>query len=190
MKKKNIPNILSICRICLVPVFILAYFASDSPVKIAALVVYIIAAVTDFLDGYIARRCNMISNLGKVLDPLGDKLMMVAAITCMTIDGVLPRWIVEIIAAKEILMGVGGLIIHRCAKVEIPPANMFGKTSTVVFLTVCATMLVLPEVPPEAIAAMFGVALILMIAALVSYVLTFRKVMKEQREADAPGGGD
>lgn len=176
----HIPNILSAFRIALVPVFILVYFNEPGDVKTWALIVYVIASISDALDGIIARKYNLISNLGKVLDPLGDKLMLLAVITCITVDGLLPVGTIVIIAVKEAMMGIGGLIIHRRAKVEIPPSNIFGKTSTVVFIVVCIVLMVFPGIPDNYATAMVGVAIGLAFAALISYILTFLSVMRKQ----------
>ncbi|MDR0905113.1 MAG: CDP-alcohol phosphatidyltransferase family protein [Oscillospiraceae bacterium] len=183
MKLKNVPNIISAFRILLVPVFIFVYFADAHYVKGFAIGVYALAAITDFLDGAIARRYNLISNLGKVLDPLGDKMMMVAAMICITIDGFLPVWAVSVVVIKELLMGIGGFVIHRRVKAEIPPSNIFGKTTTVVFIVVCLTLMAFPDIPPTYATAMVGVALGLMFAALLSYILMFSAMMKKKNNS-------
>ena len=61
--------------------------------KVAAAAVYAVASFTDFLDGFIARKYGLISNMGKILDPVGDKLMTLAVLTCITVDGVIPVWL-------------------------------------------------------------------------------------------------
>ena len=174
----HIPNLLSSIRIALVPVFVVMYFTDTDEVKTWALCVYIVAFITDALDGCIARRYNLTSNLGKVLDPLGDKLMMTAALTCMTISGRLPVWTVVIVVAKESAMGLGGLLIHRRAKVEIPPSNIFGKTATVVFVVACVIIMVFPSLPDIYATSLIALAIGLTFAALLSYVMTYRVVMK------------
>ena len=87
--RKNVPNILSAFRIALVPVFVAAYFLDGGKVKVFAAAVYALATLTDFLDGFIARKYNLITNLGRVLDPIGDKLMTLAVVSCITIDRII-----------------------------------------------------------------------------------------------------
>jgi CDP-diacylglycerol--glycerol-3-phosphate 3-phosphatidyltransferase len=181
MKLKTLPNLLSGFRICLVPVFVFAYFEDRGAVKTWAVSIYIVAAATDFLDGFIARRFALTSNLGKVLDPLGDKLMTAAALACITIDGLVPAWAIAAVATKELLMGAGGLVLHRMARAEIPPSNIFGKTATVAFVAVCAALMAFPSIPRLYASAMAGVAVGLTSAALISYILTFSAVMKRRR---------
>ena len=179
---KNIPNMLSSFRIFLVPVFVLAYFFDPNNVKGVAVGIYLLAAFTDFLDGAIARRYNLISNLGKVLDPLGDKMMMVAAMVCITIDGILPIWAVCIVVAKELLMGIGGVVIHRRAKAEIPPSNIFGKSATVVSIAACLALMLFPSIPTTCAAVIMGIAIALMVCALATYIYTYAVVMKKGKQ--------
>jgi CDP-diacylglycerol--glycerol-3-phosphate 3-phosphatidyltransferase len=165
-------------------VFVTAYFTDAHPVKVYAIAVYALASLTDFLDGYIARKYKLISNLGKVLDPLGDKLMMVAVLACITIDGVIPLWAIITVVVKEALMGIGGLVIHRLGKMEIPPSNILGKSATVVFFLVCATLMIFPDIPVYPASIMISAAIALMLMALGSYILTFVSVMKQRSKND------
>lgn len=176
---KNIPNILSSIRICLVPVFVALYFCQPGNVKIYAAVVYALASFTDFLDGYIARKYNLTSNLGKVLDPLGDKLMTLAVLTCITIDRVIPIWAVVVVLVKELIMIAGGAVIRKKQDGVIPPSNIFGKTSTVVFFIVCVTLMLFRSIPENIAAHMITAAIILMFFALISYIRTFIIIIKK-----------
>ena len=179
----KIPNILSAIRICLVPVFIAVYFTDEEPVKISAALVYAVAAFTDFLDGYLARKYGNISNLGKVLDPLGDKLMTVSVMACITIDGIIPFWAVLTAFCKEALMGIGGLVLHKRKRMEIPPSNILGKISTVVFFLVCVTLMLFEGISQTAATIMISVAIGLMLAALGSYVVTYAGIVQRDRKA-------
>ena len=175
---KNIPNILSSFRICLVPVFVIVYFSESAHSKIFAVLIYALASFTDFLDGFIARKYHITTNVGKVLDPLGDKLMTVAVLVSITVDGVIPVWVVSVAVAKEVLMGIGGLVVHRRGSGEIPPSNMIGKSSTVVFFLVCAALMLLPGIGRGLAVIMISVAVALMLAAFVSYITMFAKIMR------------
>jgi len=133
---KHIPNILSMLRILMVFVFFAAFQAGS---YVLALVVYVAAVLTDLLDGYLARRNNWITDLGKVLDPLADKLMLITAIACFYLKGWLPLWLLIIIVLKEVLMIVGGLFLWN--KKVVVYADWFGKIAAGCFnIAVVATL--------------------------------------------------
>ena len=173
----NLPNMLSLLRLCMVPLYVIVYFSGMKNAHLLALLVYALATFTDFLDGYLARKHNCITNLGKVLDPLGDKMLTTAVLVCLLIDGIIPGWIVLIIVAKEALMGLGGLVIHRKAKVEIPPSNYIGKTATVLFFVVCA-ILMLFKIDHTVAVALVSLAVAVSLAAFISYLCRFIRIMK------------
>ena len=177
---KIVPNIISIFRICLVPIFVMVYFSDPDDVKLNAVFVYALATFSDFLDGYLARRLMASSNLGKLLDPLGDKLLTMAVMVCITVDGIIPVWAVLVAGIKEILMAIGGFVVHKIARVEIPPSNLIGKTATVVFFLACVTLMLFRGIPTDVAAAIISGAIALMIVALASYVNTYVTVMKNR----------
>lgn len=127
----NIPNLLTVFRIFLIPIFLAVYFSSPETRLIHAVGIFVLAGATDVLDGYIARKYNQITKFGTVMDPLADKLMLITALTSFTITGIVPLILLVIILAKEIFMIVGGILTYR--KGIINPANKFGKTATFLF---------------------------------------------------------
>lgn len=174
------PNILSIFRICLVPLFALTYFSGIRNAGVWAFVIYVIASLTDMLDGYIARRFNLITDLGKVLDPLGDKLLTFCAVACLSISGILPGWILIIFICKELMMGLGGILVHKIAKSAIPPSNYWGKTATMLFSVTCAALILFSDrIPRTTALIMICICLAVSLAAFASYIVQFRKIMKE-----------
>lgn len=183
-----VPNIISTFRILLVPVFIIVYFYDTRHTKLAAVLVYALAAFSDFLDGFLARKFKASSSLGKILDPLGDKLMTISVMACITIDAIIPLWAVLIAGVKEILMAIGGFVMHKMANVEIPPSNIIGKASTVGFFLVCAALMLFRDIPHEAATALISAAIVLMLVALASYINTYIRIMKssgqKQREKE------
>ena len=181
---KSVPNLISIFRICLVPVFIFMYFIDERDTKFYAILVYACAAFSDFLDGFFARKYKASSNLGKLLDPLGDKLMTFAVILCITIDGILPIWAVIIVGIKEILMAIGGFVVHKVAHVEIPASNLMGKISTVIFFLVCVTVMLF-DIPENYIVIMISGAILLALLAFASYIHTYAAVMKIRKAENA-----
>lgn len=184
----NVPNMLSIFRLCLVPVFVVAYFSGAEHAQWYAVGIYAVATLTDYLDGHIARRYNLITDLGKVLDPLGDKMFTFSVLACITIDGIIPFWIVIIFVLKEALMGAGGIIIHKVASAPIPQSNIIGKTATVLFFLSCAALILIPDIPYVWAVTMMCVVLAVSMIALVSYVAKFLEIMKKKK--DTPNNGE
>lgn len=180
----NVPNILSIFRLCLVPVFIIVYFERIEIIGVnAAILIYAVASLTDVLDGRIARKYNLTSKLGKILDPLGDKAMTFAVLLCITIDKIIPLWAVIVFAVKEASMGIGGLLIHRRMN-EMPASNVLGKASTVIFFVVTIILMLFRQIPPGVSTAMIGFAIAVMILAFISYIATYIKIMKTSNKTN------
>lgn len=176
----NIPNLLSLLRLCLVPVFALAFFSPSPNAHTWAVLVYTLAFVTDIADGYIARKFNMITKLGRILDPLADKLMTFAVIICVALDGVIPMWAIAVFFCKEALMGLGGLLMYRKVR-DVTAANWWGKASTGVFFVVLAALVLFP-IPRPWSTVMISFALALTVAAFFRYARDFQKLMKMEKK--------
>ena len=130
MKLKNIPNVLSGIRICLVFVFAVLFFSEFEGHIIAALIVFLLAGATDIIDGYLARKFNWITALGKILDPVADKLMQCTVLVCLCIGGYVPLWFVIPFFIKEIgTLCIGFIVIKRRSVTVV--SKWYGK------LTVC-----------------------------------------------------
>ena len=130
MKLKHIPNILSIIRILLVFVFVYVLFVLDSPVW--ALIVFLFAGATDVVDGFLARKYNWITNLGKILDPFADKLMQCTVLVCLCIKDIVPIWFAAIFFLKEITtLLTGWLVIRRRSVVVV--SKWYGKAAVCLF---------------------------------------------------------
>ncbi len=125
----TIPNVLTIIRMLLIPVFAVLFFRGE---KIAALCVFCAASLTDMLDGYLARKLNQITDFGKLFDPLADKLMVLTAMVCQTFWGPLPLVAVIIVAAKELMMVLGG--VFMLSRNVVVYSNYFGKAAQVGFI--------------------------------------------------------
>lgn len=125
----NVPNILTMLRIAFIGVLIY-FFVTDRIYY--ALGTFLLAGLTDLLDGYIARKKNLITTFGKLMDPLADKLMLIAMLACLTAVGRVSIWVVLIVAAKELVMMIGSYAMFKRGIVVY--AHMIGKVATVVFL--------------------------------------------------------
>lgn len=166
----NIPNILTVIRLILIPVFIYFYYI-DEP--ITALVIYLIAGITDVLDGYIARRFNMSTKLGTVLDPLADKLMLIAALGCLTYSELIPSWVLYVVLLKECAMILGAAFMYFGKINRVIPSNVFGKVATIVFYIAVVTSL-LEAKPLYRDATMTGAVIITFVAFCNYLFLYFR----------------
>ena len=188
MKSKNvftIPNVLSLIRILLVPVIVWVYFdKSIANHYLIALVLVFLSAITDVLDGIIARKFNLITDLGKILDPIADKLTQFVVVFCLACDYPLMIVVAVIIFAKEILMLIGAVLFVKQGN-ETPYARWWGKLTTVVLYT---TMLlfILSSFLDAALPDWVSVtAISLCIACLVFSFLNYAMVFIEAKKAKA-----
>jgi len=101
MKKNNIPNLLSAIRIIMVPIFVCVFLTNYPDHVLPAILVFIAAGATDIIDGFIARKYNWSTRLGRLLDPLADKLLQASAFVCLFIVGLIPYWMVASISSKK-----------------------------------------------------------------------------------------
>lgn len=133
----NLPNKLTLLRILLIPVCLLLW-ALGQPVFSAT--VFALAALTDFLDGYIARKQNIITTFGKFADPVADKILVLTAMIFLCADGIIPAWAVCIVAARELM--VDGLRLVAVGKGTVIAAGWLGKIKTnLQFFCILAGML-------------------------------------------------
>ena len=129
----NIPNVLTMLRIILIPVFVAVFFSTPHDRdKIAALVIFAAASITDMFDGMLARKLNQITDFGKLFDPLADQVMVVTAMVCQALIGVFPWIAIIIVGVKELIMMLGG--IFMLSKNVVVYSNYVGKTAQVFFI--------------------------------------------------------
>jgi CDP-diacylglycerol--glycerol-3-phosphate 3-phosphatidyltransferase len=138
----NLPNKLSVLRILLVPIIIYLILINSLTTSIAALVVFVSAALTDKYDGHYARKHNLITTLGKILDPLADKLLIIGVFTAFVEIGVLSTWPLLIIVARE--LAVTGLRVVAANQGSVIPANIWGKTKTTIQMITAIALIINP----------------------------------------------
>ncbi|MBQ9414729.1 MAG: CDP-alcohol phosphatidyltransferase family protein [Clostridia bacterium] len=189
----TIPNVLSLLRIALVPVFAVLYLksAEQPPLLYYAVGVLVLSGVTDFLDGQIARRFHQVSEIGKLLDPLADKLTQVTVVLCLAIH--IPRLMALLVICliKEVLQLIGGwLLLRRGAKVQ--GARWYGKISTFVFYLAMALFVVFPLYPEQPLLFgwnmplwLFGVLIFIVTASMLfafyRYILLYFRVSAQYK---------
>ena len=125
----NLPNKLTISRIVLIPVFMYFLFAKTPFAKAFALITFLAASLTDLFDGFIAKRKNQITDFGKLMDPIADKLLVLAAFLAFVEMELVPAWMVVVIIFREV--AITGLRVFAITKGKIIPADHSGKHKTV-----------------------------------------------------------
>ncbi|ALC81115.1 MULTISPECIES: CDP-diacylglycerol--glycerol-3-phosphate 3-phosphatidyltransferase [Bacillus] len=161
----NLPNKITLSRIALIPIFMIFMLApldfgqvqigneSIQTAHLAGAILFIIASTTDWVDGYYARKLNMVTNFGKFLDPLADKLLVSAALIILVQIGLAPAWMVIVIISRE--FAVTGLRLVLAGTGEVVAANMLGKIKTWAQI-IAVSALLLHNLPFELISFPFG----------------------------------
>ncbi len=176
----NIPNTLSLLRLAMVPLFAVAFFQPSPQSRFWAAGIYALAVFTDIADGYLARRLNQITRLGRILDPLADKLMTFTVIICIAAARIIPVWSVVVFFLKEAAMGLGAMsLLHRMD--DVIPSNWLGKASMGVFFVVCAALVLFPSIPREWATAMISVALLLAVFAFLHYLWLYLSILGKKK---------
>ncbi|WP_395243345.1 CDP-alcohol phosphatidyltransferase family protein [Agromyces sp. MMS24-K17] len=122
----TIPNALSMLRLALVPVFLLLLVARD---YVSALVVLVVASLTDLLDGFLARRLGQVTRLGQLLDPAADRLYIFAALVGLAAGGLVPWWIVIVVVARDVFLAILGIVLANHGYGPLP-VHQLGKVAT------------------------------------------------------------
>ena len=202
-QKRFIPNYLSLFRIALIPLYIFLFIRFFPDRLWISAVVFVLAGVTDLLDGYLARRNGWVTNVGKLLDPLADKLIEVAALVLLA-----TKWggvfvaLAVVALLKEVLMILGAYIIVKKAKVYVM-SLWFGKLTTfILYVEVVVVSVFSATISPKACSIFSLIVMICMFATFVMYYLSYRKSIrlalgdesadggKETQGASDPGGAD
>lgn len=176
---KSVPNILTMLRVCMIPFYVLFQLVAiggDHVHQWVALVIFIIASLTDFLDGKIARKYNLVSNFGKFADPLADKLLVCAALICLVELGRLPAWMVIIIISREFI--ISGFRLVAADNGVVIAASYWGKFKTTFqMVAICFLIVHIPGL--ELVEnVLVWIALVLTVVSLADYLIKNWSVMK------------
>ena len=147
--------------------------------------VFLAAGLTDVVDGFLARKFNWITDIGKILDPLADKLMQCTVLVCMLIKGIIPAWLVIPFVLKELLILSGGLFMIKRRDV-VAVSNIYGKATVVFFyaaVVFCMCARTFLEANPAVLYVVCALVLIVAMSALVNYILAYFKTLKKQPES-------
>lgn len=175
----NLPNKLTILRVLLIPffVFFLLVPVAGPASRYIALVVFIVASLTDMADGKIARKYNLVTNFGKFMDPLADKLLVCSALICFIEMGLLPAWIVIIIISREFI--ISGFRLVASDNGVVIAASYWGKFKTTSQMIMI--ILLIAQIPGfDLLEQIFiYIALILTVVSLLDYLIKNKDVLKQ-----------
>lgn len=175
----NLPNKLTIFRVILIPFFVFFLLAPyfDEYGSYLAAAVFIIASITDFLDGKIARKHNLVTNFGKFMDPLADKLLVCSALICLVELSRIPAWIVIIIIAREFI--ISGFRLVASDNGVVIAASYWGKFKTTFQMVMICLMIADLSALGLLTQIVMWAALLLTVISLVDYLVKNKDVMKE-----------
>lgn len=176
----NLPNKITILRICMIPFFLIFMLNPGIPYsKYIGAVIFIIAALSDAVDGHIARKHNLITNFGKFMDPLADKLLVSAALICFVELKLIPAWIIIIIISREFI--ISGFRLVASDNGIVIAASYWGKFKTVAQMIMSVLFIVnFDGVIFNTIEIVFlYLSLVLTIVSLIDYLWKNRKVLNE-----------
>lgn len=166
---KHIPNILTIIRFIFVPFIIVALALNN---YILALVLFTLSSISDILDGYIARKYNAISDFGKLMDPLADKLTQLSILVTLSLKNIIPLWIAIILICKELVLICGASFLY--GKQLVVSSKWYGKLTTVLlYLAVVSSFMIHIFNLPHFDIYIYVLAVILAIFSLISYITYF-----------------
>lgn len=183
----NLPNKLTVFRVILIVPFVVALLGGNAgwfgdnplPSEITALAIFIIASLTDLIDGKIARKYNLITNFGKFMDPLADKLLVSAAMIALVELGRIPAWIVIVIISREFI--ISGFRLVAADNDVVIAASYWGKFKTVFqMVMICLMIANIPQLQVVTDIVMW-VAVVLTVVSLADYLIKNKGVMKEQK---------
>jgi cardiolipin synthase len=184
----TLPNVLSMLRLLLVPVFLVLVVVGE---YVPALVVHIVASLTDLLDGFLARRLGQVTRLGQLLDPAADRLYIFAALIGLAANGLVPWWIVVVIVARDVFLLVLGVVLANSGFGPLP-VHQLGKAATFALfsgLPIIMLGLAFPSLQP--VSEPFGWAVTIWGAFLywwagIIYAIETARVVRESRVSGPP----
>jgi CDP-diacylglycerol---glycerol-3-phosphate 3-phosphatidyltransferase len=178
MFELNLPNVLTVVRILLVPVLVATLLAATASGDLLAAVVFVVASLTDALDGWIARRRRAESTFGKLMDPLADKLLVVAALVSLVSLDRLSAWVAMVIIARE--FAVTGLRQLAMEEGHVMPASVWGKIKTVAQIAMVLVLIAVDH-RTAAVDALIYVTVVVTVVSGADYFFNFRAVVRARR---------
>lgn len=177
----NLPNKITIARVFMIPIFLITYLFLDLPAgNLIATIIFVIACLSDALDGYIARKYHLVTNFGKFADPLADKLLVSSALICFVELNLVPAWIIIVIIAREFI--ISGFRLVASDNGVVIAASYWGKFKTAAQMIMCILLIINFDTFLLNILEQIFIylSLILTVISLIDYLYKNRNVLNEK----------
>ncbi len=181
----NLPNILTVLRIMLVPVLVVALLGNTPEGDVLAAVVFALASLTDFIDGYLARTRDEVTTFGKLMDPLADKLLIVAALLALVSLNRLAAWVAMVIIARELAVTV--LRMGATQAGVVMAANTFGKVKTCLQIAAILAVIAVPGPPLWVSLLVYLTVLVTVLSGLDFFFDLRRNLQRQQAQPQTRG---
>jgi CDP-diacylglycerol--glycerol-3-phosphate 3-phosphatidyltransferase len=184
----NVPNVLTVLRILLVPVLVVALLDATPSGDLFAAVVFVVASLTDLLDGYLARTRNSITTFGKLMDPIADKLLIVAALVALVSLHRLAAWVAMVIIARE--FAVTALRMAATQQGVVIQASLFGKAKTCLQIAAVLALIAAGDNTPAWVDALVYVTVLVTVVSGADFFFGLRRRLGERDRARAAPDGE
>ena len=181
----NLPNVLTVLRIMLVPVLVVALLGKTPAGDVLAATVFALASLTDFIDGYLARSRDSVTTFGKLMDPLADKLLVVAALISLVSLHRLAAWVAMVIIARELAVTMLRLAATQAGVVM--SASLFGKAKTCLQIAAILALIAVHGQPPWVSALLYAAVLVTVLSGLDYFFGLRRRMQQSQTRTRADG---
>ncbi len=185
MFELNLPNVLTLLRILLVPVLVVALLDGTSNGDLLAAIVFALASATDAMDGYLARARNAITTFGKLMDPIADKLLIIAALVALVSQDRLAAWVAMVIIARELSVTITRM--QATQQGVVIAANWWGKAKTIVQVAAIFCVIVAGHPTPAWVDGLVYGAVAITIVSGIDYFFGLRRVLREAEARQAAG---
>lgn len=173
----TLPNLMSLFRLLLIPLIIWQYIGKAN-FKTAALLI-VLSGATDVADGFVARKFNMVSDLGKILDPMADKLTQIAIVICLTVHYRLMKILAAVFITKELVMIVLGLVTIKQTD-TVNSSKWYGKATTVFMYFTMMVLILVPSISLSIANVLIGICIAFVIFSLLMYMRFYRSFLRKQ----------
>jgi CDP-diacylglycerol--glycerol-3-phosphate 3-phosphatidyltransferase len=181
----NLPNVLTVLRIMLVPVLVVALLGNTPSGDVLAAVVFALASLTDFVDGYLARARGSITTFGKLMDPLADKLLIVGALLSLVSLHRLEGWVAMVIIARELAVTV--LRVGATQQGVVMAASMFGKIKTCIQIAAILAVIAVHGSPPWVSLLVYAAVVVTVLSGFDYFFGLRRRIRQAQTHGSTPG---